>query len=494
MKEVRFIQKLTLPNTSYIENEYDVNARLLSTHLKNSTHSTLNSHQYSYDPANQRTQQLFSAGSTYNYTYDKIGQLKVADSATPSEDYGYSYDAAWNVNYTTNNGPACPLAVDVRNQLTGACGDTTFAYDANGNLLTNFSYHAKTYDDENRLVRVSDDTYGSYRSEFTYDGLGRLRKRQDYVWVIDESPQLLPQPGHWQSTGGALYLYDGWRVIQERDLAGTPTVSYTRGTDLSGTLEGAGGIGGLLARSHGHSSGSWSTHNYYHADGNGNITYLVNSSQTLAASYRYDPYGNTISSSGSLAATNVYRFSSKELHANADIYYYGYRWYKPSLQRWTLKETVRGGIAFAPEKRSWMRITGKVKVLNAHTVLFEDGTEVDLNGGMEAPELEQKGLIGHSLYPCGQEAAEFLRKLISDQTVTCYANKEHVDGKKMRIASGFVGETNLDIEMVRNGWAISDHSGMDTWEIIARENKRGLWRGQFVVPKKSRQGERLPGE
>jgi RHS repeat-associated protein len=117
-------------------------------------------------------------------------------------------------------------------------------------------------------------------------------------------------------------------------------VSYTRGTDLSGSLEGAGGIGGLLARSHGYSGGNWSTHNFYHADGNGNITYLVNSSQTIAASYRYDPFGNLISSSGSLATANVYRFSSKELHVNSGMYYYGYRFYEPSLQRWISQDPI----------------------------------------------------------------------------------------------------------------------------------------------------------
>jgi hypothetical protein len=62
-----------------------------------------------------------------------------------------------------------------------------------------------------------------------------------------------------------------------------PTVSYTRGHDLSGSLEGAGGIGGLLARSHGYSGGSWDTHNCYHADGGGNITYLMTGAQGLAA-------------------------------------------------------------------------------------------------------------------------------------------------------------------------------------------------------------------
>ena len=97
------VQKLSLPNTSYITNVYDANARLLSTTLKNSSASILNSNSYSYNRGNQRTQQVFNAGSTYNYTYDKIGQLKVADSGTASEDRGYVYHTAWNLNYLTNN-------------------------------------------------------------------------------------------------------------------------------------------------------------------------------------------------------------------------------------------------------------------------------------------------------------------------------------------------------------------------------------------------------
>jgi RHS repeat-associated protein len=54
----------------------------------------------------------------------------------------------------------------------------------------------------------------------------------------------------------------------------------------------------------------------------------------LAASYKYDPYGNTITSSGTNATANVYRFSSKEVHVNSGMYYYGYRFYDPNLQRW----------------------------------------------------------------------------------------------------------------------------------------------------------------
>lgn len=120
----------------------------------------------------------------------------------------------------------------------------------------------------------------------------------------------------------------------------TPTVSYTRGSDLSGSLEGAGGIGGLLGRSHGYSGGNWSTHNFYHADGGGNVTYLVNSGQGLAASYKYDAYGNLVRQSGSLASANVYRFSSKEFHAASGLYYYGYCWYAPNLQRWPTRDPL----------------------------------------------------------------------------------------------------------------------------------------------------------
>jgi RHS repeat-associated protein len=262
-----------------------------------------------------------------------IGQLKIADSGTASEDRGYAYDAAWNLNYRTNNTTLNQFKVDPKNQLTNAFS-APYSYDGNGNMTWgNSARNYYVYDDENRLVQWfnyyspngSPLRSGDLRTDFVYDGLGRLRSRTEYTWTGSS----------WYPGGTTTYVYDGMRVIQER-VGGSPQASYTRGSDLSGSLEGAGGIGGLLARS----TGNWTNHNYYHADGNGNITYLVNSSQTLAASYRYDPYGNTISSSGSLAGANVYRFSSKLYDANSGLYYYGYRWYAPNLQRWLNRDPL----------------------------------------------------------------------------------------------------------------------------------------------------------
>jgi RHS repeat-associated protein len=113
---------------------------------------------------------------------------------------------------------------------------------------------------------------------------------------------------------------------------------YTRGTDLSGSQQGAGGIGGLLARADNCLLLTFasipSAHAYYHADGNGNVTALINSRQLAVAKYRYDPFGNVLSHSGPLAATNAYRSSSKEAHQMSGLIYYLYRFYDSHLQRW----------------------------------------------------------------------------------------------------------------------------------------------------------------
>jgi RHS repeat-associated protein len=191
------------------------------------------------------------------------------------------------------------------------------------------------------LTSAATDTYYTpeayrWKVEFVYDGQGRLRIRRNYTWYN----------GNWYGSGGETrYLYDGLLLVQERSSANSPTVTYTRGRDLSGTLAGAGGIGGLLARSHGYSAGNWSSHNFYHADGNGNVTALVNGSGALQASYKYDPYGRWLSGGGSLASANGLRFSSKPWvgfagSTTSGLYYYGYRFYDPHLQRWVNRDPI----------------------------------------------------------------------------------------------------------------------------------------------------------
>jgi RHS repeat-associated protein len=336
----RLYKKLALPNGAYITNAYDNVARLTDTALKNSSNTILNDHSYLYNAGSQRTRQTRTDGSYVSYTYDNIGQLtgvrttNSAGSEIAAERFGYLYDAAWNLNQKTNNTTVTVYSVDNRNQLT-TCAGQSCTYDSNGNLtFQTIASRNYTYDDENQLVET--DQSANSRTDLIYDGRMRLRKRVESTW----------NGSSWVQSSETRYLYDGMRVIQERDSSNTPTVSYTRGMDLSGTFEGAGGIGGLLARSSGYSAGAWSTNHYYHADGSGNITALVDSTQAISATYKYEPFGRTISSSGTMAVQNVYRFSSKEWLTGSGMYYYGFRVYEPSLQRWLNRDPIGewGGI------------------------------------------------------------------------------------------------------------------------------------------------------
>jgi RHS repeat-associated protein len=48
-----------------------------------------------------------------------------------------------------------------------------------------------------------------------------------------------------------------------------------------------------------------------------------------------------------MAGVNLYRFSSKEFHNNSGLYYYGFRFYYPTLQRWANRDPIfeRGGMS-----------------------------------------------------------------------------------------------------------------------------------------------------
>ena len=342
---------LALPYSMAITNVFDTGARLTGTYLKTSAGIITNQHVYLYNSAGQRQRHTKTDNTYTTFGYDDDAQLTSAlgynsgGSPITTEQLTFGYDPGWNMTNRSVNGSPMVYSVNDLNQALGDGSGSTYAYDANGNLVTNYlggvPGYVYTYDEENRLALVA-YVYASapstawWRTDFIQDGLGRLRVRQEYTWVS----------GAWSLGSTVRYLYDGMRVVQERDGSNTPVVGYTRGQDLSGSFEGAGGIGGLLARSHGYSGGSWGAHNLYHADGGGNITYMVNSSQTMAASYKYDAYGRTISSSGTLAGTNVYRFSSKQWHHNSGLYYYGYRFYNPSLQRWMNRDPIaeEGGL------------------------------------------------------------------------------------------------------------------------------------------------------
>jgi len=342
------------------------------------------------------------SSNTVTVGYDNLGQITGWTASEPggaprlNEQLGYGYDAADNLHLRTNgalvqtftvdylnqmsnvtrNGtftlagslPAPTLGVTVNGSLAQTNGDFTFAranltlagggntsftivaanaynvkstntlsvslpatvtlqYDGNGNLTSDgtrmFAYNA-----ENQLLSAY--VTNLWRSDFVYDGLARRRIETDYAW----------QNNNWLPTNQTRFIYDGLLPIQERDSNNAVQVTYTRGLDLSGDLQSAGGIGGLLARTD--TNGS----TYYHADGNGNVTSLMDGNENIVARYLYDPFGRLLGQWGPLASVNTMQFSSMPRHAKSGMNLYPFRAYDPTFQRWLNHDPIgeNGGL------------------------------------------------------------------------------------------------------------------------------------------------------
>jgi RHS repeat-associated protein len=227
--------------------------------------------------------------------------------------------------------------VTVTNTITvNLASPVTLLYDNNGNL-TNDGARTFGYDAENQLTNVF--MPGQWRSDFIYDGLGRRRIVRQYAW----------SGSAWSKTNEVHIIYDGYLPIQERDSNDNVLVTYTRGLDLSGNLGAglprqseatAGGIGGLLARTDANGS------TFYHSDGAGNITALMDGQEDIVARYMYGPFGKLIGQWGPMASANEMQFSSMPRDPLSGLSLYPFRAYEPNFQRWLNQDPIQefGGI------------------------------------------------------------------------------------------------------------------------------------------------------
>ena len=228
-------------------------------------------------------------------------------NATVSGTYSaYGYDEIGNSSF---------FAANNLNQYS------QFQYDLDGNMLFdgNLSF---AYDSNNRLKTVSSN--GVVLVINFYDAKSRRVKK------------VTPN-------ATTIFIYDDWNLIEERveKLDGmVSTIKYYWGKDLSGELQGAGGVGGLLYE-------TIDDVIYIPCyDNNGSITKYVDANGNVVASYTYNAFGKLIAKSGTLADFFRHRFSTKYFDTETGFYYYGYRFYHPRLMRWLNRDPIeeRGGL------------------------------------------------------------------------------------------------------------------------------------------------------
>jgi len=153
------------------------------------------------------------------------------------------------------------------------------------------------------------------------------------------------QPGTWDAVETRRYVWDGYNIAAEIVIdevtPSTNVTYYTWGLDLSGTLQGAGGVGGLLAVTTADLDQPDSLTTYYPCyDANGNITEYVDGSGNIRAHYEYSPFGEIVVQSGDLADTFLFRFSTKPWCPITGLSEYELRKYRPDLGRWLSREPL----------------------------------------------------------------------------------------------------------------------------------------------------------
>ena len=229
-----------------------------------------------------------------------------------------------------------------------------FGYDFDGNLTGDgrFTY---TWDAENRLIGIetlANVPVGSrVKLAFAYDARHRRIRKQVWRWTA----------GAWVFHHTIRFAYDGWNLVAELGDAGQPLRTYSWGKDLSGTLQGAGGVGGLLLVQDATEGKTFSAA----YDLNGNLIALVDQATgAVAAQYEYGPFGELIRESGQYAQINPFRFSTKYTDEETRLLYYGYRYYNSITGRWLSRDLI-----------------GEVDCDNLYAFSLNDGVDfVDMDG------------------------------------------------------------------------------------------------------------------
>ena len=333
---------------------YDAAERALTRAYRNGTVAT-----YSYNANNWATSLTHTMGASlivgFNYAFDNEGNKNYEQKlheATHSE--GYSYDNVYRlIDYKVGTLVGSTITIVITqtaynldplgnwssivvtpggtqtrthspsNEITST-NATSVLSDNNGNTSDDGT-NLYSYDEENRLVKVTVKSTSTVVGQYQYDALDRRVSKIDNFGVQ------------------TFYYYDDWRTIEEQSLSGVTQATYVFGNylDEALTMDRVGEPSPL----------------YYHQNALWSVFALSDSTGTGVEGYSYDAYGyQTVILPGidgilDFDADDVYLPGAKSSYGNpflftgqrydpeTGLYYYKQRSYSDSfgrfLSRWT---------------------------------------------------------------------------------------------------------------------------------------------------------------
>ncbi|MFA5859955.1 MAG: RHS repeat-associated core domain-containing protein [Elusimicrobiota bacterium] len=293
-----------------------------------------------------------SIDGTAGYGYDDIYQLKEV-TYPDTHTQAYNYDDAGNRTTYTDWGGNAAYQYNAGNELTGAqvtctnltggtgntgnydLSDTTgsimvgvsaykstytalsYGYDGNGNMTEKIENDKTTsyeYDYENRLNKLIFPN-GSYQ-KYIYNHAGKRMSVEKYK-VNESSP-----------TETQYCIYDALQCNNIYEINGDTVTRYVYvwpGNEMVCSVQ---SLGGNIV-----------TTNYYHCDGLGSVAAVTDGSGNITGTYKYDPFGNILDSSGTAA---IYGFIGSLGVRNDDtgLSLMGARYYDSFIGRFISRDPV----------------------------------------------------------------------------------------------------------------------------------------------------------
>ncbi|MBO5920913.1 MAG: RHS repeat-associated core domain-containing protein, partial [Bacteroidaceae bacterium] len=278
----------------------------------------INNIEYSLNSNGIRTAMYLPNDTYWSYFYDDKSRIEKANlikDASLLHHYDYEYDDAGNYLLVQHDNQNLAYTTNNLNQYQ-SINDTELNYDKDGNLLS-LNNASLQYNSLNQLICVSNNCE---KQEYIYDYMGRRIETKTFtkvnnLWILSDKTR---------------YVYQDWNVIAEYKNSSIYK-SYIWGEDIIGSLFDTSGIMGLLMEKN--CNGCF----FPDYDANGNIVSYRDQSGEKVATYIYDPVGNILEHQG---LNFNYLFSSKYKDPFTHFYYYGYRFYAPSISRWLSRDSA----------------------------------------------------------------------------------------------------------------------------------------------------------
>ncbi len=254
----------------------------------------------SYDDVGNRTKKIVN-GDITDYSYYPGTNRLMTD-----ETYGYVYDEAGNL---INKGNRYSIE-----------GNTVIFTETEGEGVEYYEYQ---YNLQNRLSKVKKN--GEVAAEFLYDADGMRIKAKERLEEVQEN-----------RTTYYVYGYGGSVLLEESSSASSDSQYTSYIYAFSKTFAKVDGIVGVSTEI-----------SYFHYDNVGSTRLMTDSTGKILMDQDYLPFGGDLPRASQVEVYNEigmeYKYTGQNEVVSIGLYYYGARYYDPSIGRFITEDPVRQG-------------------------------------------------------------------------------------------------------------------------------------------------------